>query len=109
MSVKTNGTLIFMIEKKLRGKEGLFQVIAAKTQVLVKAQGLLTIEMDVQQFARVDRLSELMIRVQPGHFDVGSFGVDAAHVGMIEGGDEGQYAAHGRQIQIAARLIGFRL
>ena len=36
-------------------------------------------------------------------------GIDADHLRMIERGDEGQHAADGRQIQVAARLVRLRL
>ena len=65
--------------------------------------------MHVEQLAGVERLGELVIGIQARHLDVGGFGIDADHLRMIERGDEGQHAADGRQIEVAARLVRLRL
>ena len=98
MRVKADGALIFMIEEQFRGKKSFLQIIAAEAQVLIEAQRFLAVEVNIQELAGVDGLSEFMIGIQAGHLDVGGFRIDAAHVGMIERSDERQDAAHGWQV-----------
>ena len=42
----------------------------------------------------------------PGHVFVRHFGVDADHLGMVEGGDESQHVTGGWVVDIAARFVG---
>ena len=47
-----------------------------------------------------------MYKVQPGHMLVRHFGIDAYHVGLVEGCDESQHRARGRQVDVPARFVG---
>ena len=76
---------------------------------LVEAQGFLAVEMDVQQLAGIEGLGKFVVRVQAGHLDVGRLRVDAAHLRMVYGRDEREYAAHRRQVEIAAISLVSRL
>ena len=80
MGVEADRALVLVVGQQLGREERFLQVVAAEAQVLVEAQRLLAVEVDVEQLAGVEGLGELVIRIQAGHLDVGRLRVDADHL-----------------------------
>ena len=78
-------------------------------QVLVELDAALPVQVDVEQLAGVQGLSDAVGEVEPGHLLVADLGVDAEQVGLVEGVDEGDGVPDGRQQDVAARLVRLRL
>ena len=60
----------------------------------------------MEQLAGVDRLGNPVVHAEPGHRLVGDLRVEPDHVGLVEGGDERQGVADGRQERVATGLVG---
>ena len=90
-------------------KNAPLRILAAEAQILVEAAGLLPVEIDVEELARLERLGDAVREVEPGHRVVRDLGVEADHVRMIERVDERQHVADRRQEDVAARLVGLGL
>ena len=95
--------------EQLDQEEGALLILAGEAQVLVVAAGLLAVQIDVEQLARLERLADAVREVEAGHLLVRDLGVEADHLGVIERVDEGQHVAGRRQEDVAARLVGLGL
>ena len=93
----------------LTRKNARLRVVAAEAQVLVEAPGLLPVQVDVEQLARLERLRHAVREVEPRHLLVRHLGIDAHHLRVVERVDEGEHVADGRQEDVAARLVGLGL
>src|SRR5262245_30390793 len=102
MAIEANGTRVIMVFEQFDCEKRLTQIVGTETQILIKAQRLLAVEMHVEQLTGVECLSKFVIRVEPRHLDVSSLRIYADHFRMIERCNEGQHAANRGQIQIAA-------
>ncbi len=63
----------------------------------------------MEQLALPQRLRDAVRVVEVRHLLVPDLGVDPHHVGVLEGGDEGQGVTGRRQQDVPARLVGLRL
>src|SRR5918997_1825164 len=90
-------------------QERLLEVFGAEAEVLVVAPDALRVEVDVKQLARPQRLADAVVKRQAGHRLVGDLRVDADHLRPRQRGDEVQGVTHGRQEDVAARLVGLGL
>src|SRR3954447_4374671 len=81
------------------------QVAVAEDEVLVVPRPFLAVEVEVEQLALPQRLGDAVRVVQAGHLLVPDLGVEADEVGVLEGGDEPEGVADGRQEDVAARLV----
>ena len=86
--------------------EGLFDLLAAETEVLVEAADALRVEVDVKELAGPDRLGHAVVERQATHRLVRELGVHADEFGCVEALDEGQRVTDRRQQDVAARLVG---
>ena len=96
-----------MVDQEFHEEEGLLDVGGAEAEVLVVAAGVLVVEVDVEEFAGVEGLGDVVGEVEAGHGFVGDFGIDADHFRIVEGFDEGEAVAGGGEIDVAARFVGF--
>src|SRR6266516_4824338 len=95
--------------EQLHEEESSLGVVAPEPQVLIEASLFLPVQVDVKQFARVQRLRHGMRAVEPGHLLVCHLGVEPDHFGVIERVDERQHVASRGEEDVAARLVGLRL
>ena len=90
-------------------QERLLQVLGAEPVVLVVASDALTVQVDVEQLPRPQRLGDGVHEAEAGHRLVRDLRVDADHLGVLEHRDEMQRVPDRRQEDVAARLVGLRL
>ena len=95
--------------EQVDGGERLQQVAVAEDHVLVVARALLTVEVDVEELVRPQRLRDAVGVVEAGHLLVADLGVDADHVGVLALVDEGERVPDRRQQDVAAGLVRLRL
>jgi hypothetical protein len=63
----------------------------------------------VKQFPGFERLGDDMVDVEANHVFMGDLGVDADHVRVVEGADEGQITRRRGEVQIAPWFVRLRL
>ncbi|MDQ1175205.1 hypothetical protein QE430_003512 [Microbacterium testaceum] len=78
-------------------------------EVLVVLDAALTVEVDVEELAVVQRLGDAGGEVQTRHLLVADLGVQAHELGALERVDERDRVAERRQQDVAARLVGLGL
>src|SRR5205085_251587 len=93
----------------LNQKEVSLDVFLAKAQILVEATRLLTVEVNVEQLARIQSLRDVVGEVEARDGVVRKLGIDPDVLGMVERLDESQGMASRREVDVAARLVGLRL
>ena len=107
--IEVLGTGISRVLQQADKEEVVLDSLGAEAQVLVKATDLLVVEVDVEELALPQRLRDTLIETQARHRLVGDLGVEPDHLGVVQGLNEGQCVAHGRQEGVAAGLIGLGL
>ena len=65
------------ILEQFDGEERALRVLRAETQILIKTSGLLIVQVDVEEFARVNRLRDRVREAQASHRFVCEFWVEA--------------------------------
>ena len=83
--------------------------LGAEAEILIEPPGLLIVQVDVEQLAGLDRLRDDVEEVQAGHLLVRHLRVDADHLRVRERRDEAQVGGGGREVDVAARLVGLGL
>ena len=89
--------------------EGADQVAVSEDEVLVELRAVLAVEVDVEELALPQRLRDAVHEVEVGHLLVPDLRVEADHLGVLEGGDEAERVADGREQDVAAGLVGLGL
>ena len=100
---------VLHVLEELHEEEAALERVRAEAQVLVVAAEGLVVEVDVEELARVPRLGHRVHEVEAGHVLVRHLGVDAHHLGVVEGLDEAEEGAGGRQVDVVPRLVGLGL
>ncbi len=59
-----------------------------KPKILIVSAKFLVIQINMKQLAHFQSRGDLVNEVKAGHMFVGHFGIDAAHLGMIQRGDQ---------------------
>ncbi len=95
--------------EQVHQREGVVQVAVTEHHVLVVLDAALTVEVDVEQLAVVERLSDARGEVESRHLLVADLGVQAHDLGVVERVDERHRVADGRQQDVAAGLVGLGL
>ncbi len=107
VGVEMERAVVRVVGEELDEEEGLLDVGGAEAEVLVVAAGDLVVKVDVEKFAGVDGLGDVVAEVEAGDGFVGDFGVDADHVGMLERLDESEAVAGGGEVDVSAGFVGF--
>jgi alanine racemase len=109
MGVEMARAVVLVVFQQFDEEEGVFEVGAAEAQILIVSAEFLIVEVDVEKFFGFDGGGDLVNEIQTGHVFVRHLRIDAAHLRMVEGGDERQVAAGNGEIDMAARLVGLGL
>ena len=95
--------------QKAHGQERLLEVLRSEAEILVVTADALRVEVDVIELARLHRLRDRVRERETGHRLVRDLGIHADHLGTRERRDEVQHVRGRREIDVGARLVGFRL
>ena len=95
--------------EELHQPERRLGVRGPEPEVLVVAADDLVVQVDVEELARLPRLGHRVGHVQAGHVLVGDLGIHAHQLRVVEGRDEPEIGAGGREVDVAARLVRLRL
>ena len=109
LEVEVDRAVVAAGEQGVDHPERTAHVAGAEAQVLVVLRAVLAVEVDVEELALPQRLGVAGGGVEAGHLLVPDLGVDADQLGPVEGLDERQRVADGRQQDVAARLVGLGL
>ena len=109
MGIEMTRAVVADLLQQFHEEKRRLDVVRSKPEILVVAARILIVEVNMEELAGIPRLRHGMREVQPGHVLVGHFGIHAHHVGAIQRADESQHGAHRGKVDVAARLVGFRL